>query len=298
MVTTSTLSYAVDEVVSAIAFEFLYSGPFYLPYLYDVRPSGRRRERMASVTGIGMLEPKMATGELAEDTIANGYEKDFVHVTLGKQIPIEEEIAEDEEWGVLVDVGMQLADAAQYKMEYDAAAPFNDAFAGAVYKAEDGKSICNDSHTAPDGTNANDNATTATLNMAGLETARLAGRGFVNFRGLKAPARLTELLVPKELEMTGFELTKSPGKPDTMNNNINFYQGMFDMLVWDFLTDTNAWFLMDPIRRKMNLIWYMRKALVIAGSGNFFDGTKKVGAKYRASNGCRSPLWIVGSNPS
>lgn len=295
MITTTTLSYAVDEVVSMVAYETFYQEPFVMPMLYDVRTSSRRRERGASFGGVGPFEVKAEGVASNEDSIAQQYEKDFVHVAYGKQVPVSREIYEDEEWGVLADIGMQLGAMAAYTMEQSAAAPFNDAFAGATYTAEDAKSICNSAHTNVDGGNSQSNSGTNTFNLSGVETSRVLMRKFTNYNGDKSPSRPRLILVPAELEITGWELINSEGKPDTANNNSNFYNGRFDMIVWDFLTDTNNWFLIDPMKMKMNLIWYQRIALEIFGDGNLFAGTRKTGGYYRASHGCRDWRWIYGN---
>ncbi len=298
MLTTSNLSYVVDEVVSAVAFETFFQETFMMPVLYDVRTSGRRRERMASFGGLGEFEVKTPTVEPNEDEIAQQFEKDFVHVAYGKQVPVEREIVDDEEWGLLADIGQQLGYMAAYTMEKKAAALFNDAFSGGTYKCEDGKSICNSAHTNSDGGNSQSNSSTNSFNFAGLETTRLAQRKLTNYRGDKLGVRPRLQLVPVELEQTGWELLKSIGKPDTANNNLNYYQGMYDLAVWDFLTDTNAWFSIDPSLMKQNLIWYQRIALEVFGDGNLFAGTKKIGGYFRASHGCRDWRWIYGNNPS
>jgi hypothetical protein len=37
---------------------------------------------------------------------------------------------------------------------------------------------------------------------------------------------------------------KSTGKPDTAENNINVHKGAYNLIEWNYLTDTNNWFLM------------------------------------------------------
>lgn len=298
MITTNTMSYVLDEVVSAVAFETFYEDAFVFPLLYDVRTSMKRREGTASLGGIREYAEKTRGAEASEDTITQQFKKDFVHVSYGKSIPVERELVDDEEWGLLVDLGQQLGYMAAYTMEKKAAALFNDAFNGSTYLAEDGLSICNDAHVNADSGNSQDNSFNSSLNFAGVKTVRTAMRKFTNYEGDKASVRPRLLVVPTDLEEEGWELTKSLGKPDTANNNLNIYNGMFDMLVWDFLTDTNAWFMIDPRLMKMNLIWYQRIALEVFGDGNLFTGTRKIGGYFRASHGCRDWRWVGGSNPS
>ena len=273
MITTGSLSYALDEVVSAIAFEVFYDLPFMMPVLYDVRTSKRRRERQASLGGLREYDQKTNGAEPAEDELVQQYERDFVHIAYGKQVPIERELVDDEEWGILADAGQQLGYMAAYTMEKRAADLWNDAFVGASYKAEDSLSICNGAHVNSDGGNSQSNSGTNSLNIAGLEATRIAMRKFKNYRGDKMSIRPRLLVVPIDLEQTGWEMIKSVGKPDSENNNLNFYQGMYDLVVWDFLTSSTSWWMADPQMLKMNLIWYQRIALEIFGDGNLFTGT-------------------------
>ena len=54
------------------------------------------------------------------------------------------------------------------------------------------------------------------------------------------------LLVPPELEKTAFEIVRTMNVPDTTDYKANFVAGfMRQVIVWDYLTDANAWFLID-----------------------------------------------------
>jgi len=298
MISTTSMSYVLDEVVSAVAYEVFYDEPFALPVLFDMRTTTRRRERLASIGGLREYAEKTKGSEPAEDDIAQQFQKDFIPVSYGKQVPIERELVDDEEWGLLVDIGEQLGYMGAYTMEKLAASLWNDMFTGSTFLAEDSLSICNDAHVNADSGNSQDNSGTNSLNFNGLKATRTAMRKFTNYEGDKIAVRPKMLVVPTDLEEEGWELVKSVGKPDTANNNANFYNGMFDMLVWDFLTDTNAWFMVDPRLMKMNLIWFMRIALEIFGTGNLFAGTRKIGGYFRAALGCRDWRFVYGNNPS
>jgi phage major head subunit gpT-like protein len=253
---------------------------------------------MTSTGGVTVFEEKTPGSEPATQTPIQQFQQDFVHVPYGVQIPAEREFLDDEDWGYFADIGRQLGYMAGYSMEVLAASLWNDAFTGVTFTAEDNLSLCNSAHLNVDGGNSQDNSFTNSLGFAGLETTRVAMRKFTNYIGDKISVRPRLLVVPTDLEQTGFEILRSQLKPDTTNNNINYYQGMLDMVVWDFLTDTNAWFLCDPRMMKQNLFWYQRIALELFGTGNLFAGTRKIGAYFRASLGVRDWRWIAGNNPS
>ena len=128
--TSSNLSFLLDEIVSALSFEAFYEEPFMMPVLYGVRGSSRRRERTASFGGLTTWDTKAPAQEPTEDTIDQQFEKDFVHTPYGKQVPVERELIDDEEFGLLEDLGSQLGVTAALTMERKAVEVFDDAFAG------------------------------------------------------------------------------------------------------------------------------------------------------------------------
>lgn len=296
---TTNLNLLVDEIVTSLAYESFYdSADFLMPELYDVRSSNKRRERQASLGGIGQYTEKLAGGAADEDTINQQFSKDFVHRAYAKQLPIERELIDDSEWGILQDISRQLGEQAGLTMEAAAMGVFNDAFGGAEYVGEDGLSLCNSTHVNAQGGNSQSNTAALALNRTNIETVRVAMRKFKNYRGDKLMVRPDALLVPVDLEDSAWEAVRSVGRPDTANRADNMYNGMFSLIVGDFLTDTNAWFMLDTRKMKQNLLWFMRVGLEIFGDGNLFTGVRRVGGYYRESHGFRHWGWVYGSNPS
>lgn len=303
-ITSNTLSFTLDEVVSAVAMEAFYEESFLLPLLYDVRPSGRRRERTASLGGLSEFEIKNEGAAASEDSPVQQFEKDFVHVARGKTVNITREYVDDEEWGVVVDLGRQLGVMAHYTMEKDAMAPFREAFSSTSYLAEDGLTICNSAHLNVDSGNSQDNSGTTALSMASIKTTRTAMRNFTNYNGQLAGCRPDSLLVPCDLEEDAWEIIRSTGRPDSTNLAANMYNGMFQLYVSDFLStgisdgDANNWFMLDTRKLKGagNLLWFQRIPLEIYGDENKFTGTRSIGAYYRASHGLRDWRGIYGHN--
>lgn len=297
-ITSANMEFVLDEVVSSVMFESFFDEPFMYPMLFDVRTSNRRRERSASIGGLGEYQEKGRTQAAAEDQITEQFEKDFVHKSYAKQVAVERELIDDEEYGVLQEIGSQLGIMAAYSQEKTAAEIFNDAFAGVSHTGEDGKSLCNAAHVNSDGGNSQSNTGTETCSLAGIQITRLAMRNFTNYRGEKLAIRPNLLIVPPDLEETAFEIVRSTGstKDDKNSGVVNFYNGRFDLAVWDFLTDTNNWFMADSRLMKQNLIWYQRTPLEQFGDGNLFTGTRRVGGYYRNSYGFKDWRWVFGNN--
>lgn len=299
-ITSNNLSFLLDEIVSGIAFEAFFEEALMMPSLYNVRTSGRRRERLASFGGLDEYQPKISGKEIETDEIDQEFEKDFEHIAYGKQVPVERELLDDQEFGLLEDLGRQLGVMASYTMERKAAQLFLDAFAGATYKSEDGKSICNTAHTNSAGANSQSNKGTAALSLTSIKDTRNAMRKHKNYRGQLRSIRGNALLIAPENEETAWEVVRSTGRPDTANRADNFYKGGFSLFVWDFLSeaftdgDDNNWFMLDTRALKDNLIWYQRIALEVFGDGNLFAGTRRIGGYFRSSHGVRDWRGIYG----
>lgn len=295
MHTTSTLSYVLDEVVSTVAFGSFYGLPYMTPMLATVRGTNKRRERSASFGELGDYEEKPEGIAPAEDSISQQFEKDLVQAAYSKKIKATREVVMFDEWGVVAQIGEQLGTKGGETMEKKGAAVFNDAFAGATYKTEDGLSICSGAHVNSDGGNSQDNSGTNTFNWAGVEATRLAMFGYKNYRGDLSPVIMDAVILPPALQMTGWELTKSALKPDTANNNINVYQNGFEAYVWPWLTDTNNWFGINKALLKRNFVWLQAVALEIFGDGNLEVGYRNMCGFYMCACGMRDWRGIYGN---
>jgi len=300
LITSNSLSFVLDEVVSAVAFEAFYEESFMMPTLFGVRSSGRRRERLASLGGLGEFEVKNPGQTATEDTITQQFEKDFVHTAYGKTVPVERELIDDEEFGAVADLGRQLGTMAAYTMENKAAGIFRDAFAGATHTAEDALSLCNSAHLNVDSGNSQSNSGSSAFSMAAVKATRTAMRKFTNYNGELLGVRPDALIMPPDLEEDAWEVVRSTGRPDTASRAENIYNGMFTLYVWDFISDgvtdgdTDNWFMVDSRRMKQNLLWYQRIPLEVYGDGDLFAGKRRIGGYYRASFGVRDWRWVYG----
>lgn len=296
-VTSGNLNFVLDEIATVVMFEEFYDATdFLMPYFFSIRPSKKRRERSASIGGLSRYEVKAETQSAAEDSISQQFEKDYVHSAYSKQIPVSRELIDDEEWGTFAEIAQELGVKAAESMEEDGAGVFNNAFGSVL--CEDGLSLCNGAHVNAQGGNSQSNSGTAALTAAGIKSTRTAMRKFTNYRGGKMSIRPDLLAVPVDIEEEAWEIVRSAGKLDTSNNNMNMYNGMFALAVWDWMTDVNAWFMIDRRRMARNLFWFQRVSFESFGDGNLFSGTKRVGGYYRASFGARDWRWVYGNNPS
>lgn len=297
--TSSTLSYAVDEAVTEVVFATLAEEPMLVPALFTQLSSTGPRETVASFGGLEYYEEKSESAEMTEDQVVQQFKTVFTHKVYAKKIRLTREIIDDEEWGVVAEHSRLMGSKAAETMEFHGARVFNDAFAGAHVTGEDGLSLCNDAHLNADSGNSQDNSGTNSLNHAGAKTTRTAMRNFTGYDSDQVINVMPdELLVPVDLEEDAFALLESTLVPGGANNDRNIFQGRMTLYVWPFLTDTNAWFMMDSRKRRRFLRWYMRVGLEILSDASFSQGVRTIGGYMRWSRGFTDWRWIYGNNPS
>lgn len=175
---------------------------------------------------------------------------------------------------------------------------FNNAFNTTIFTGGDSLSLCNDSHTWVGTSTTVDNKGTAALSKTSLGTVRLAMRDFTDATDNLVNAMGDTLLVPPELEQTAWELTKSSREVNTANNTANFWEGRYNVIVWDYLTDANNWFLIDSRYAKMFLKWFDRIPVEFNKDKDFDTYLAKWSVYTRYSYGFSSWTWVYGSDVS
>jgi len=81
-------------------------------------------------------------------------------------------------------------------------------------------------------------------------------------------------------------------------DDVNVYQGTVDVIIWEYLTDTNAWFSIDAELMSRNLFLFLRMALEFYGNRDWDTHVSSVGGYTRFSFGPEDWRWVYGNNPS
>jgi phage major head subunit gpT-like protein len=296
---SSNLSYAVDEAVTELVFAELFEADLLWPSLYNVRSSTGKQEVLASFGELGLFEARDPGARFNTDEIKQQFKKTFVHTSYGKILEIDREWVDDSDWPTFENLSMQLGQKAAETLENAAVIPFNDAFDGALVTCEDALSLCNSAHVNVDSGNSQSNTGTNAIGWDGAKTTRIAMRGWTGYDSAQVLATVPdEILVPSELEEEGFALLSSEKQPDTNNNNRNIFYGRYKLYVWDWLTDANAWFMMDSRRRRLYLHWFQRVLLEVYADNDWKQQVRSIGGYMRFVNGSTNWRFIYGNNPS
>lgn len=298
VITSGNHSYVLNEATSAVAINSFARLPGKYALLYNIQPSTLPSEQHASVGGLGKFQPKSSTGAATRGSTTQQFEKTWTHGEYALVIEFERKYVDDERFGHFAKMGYELGDSALRTYEYYCAKSFTDAFAGAEVTAEDGLSLCNDAHVNVDSGNSQDNSGTNSLTYAGYKTTKIAHRKFTNYDGEKVLINPDTILVPVDLEEDALQVANATGKPGSANNDVNVYQGTVDVIVWEYLTDTNAWFSIDSQLMMRNLFLFLRMPLEFYGARDWDTQVSSVGGYTRFSFGPEDWRWVYGNNPS
>lgn len=241
--------------------------------VFQVKTSKKAKEYDFHMAGTGLWDVKNPGQNINEEDMAKGDEVSYVHTAYAKMIQVEREFADDDMYGVVEKLPRQLGIGGRATVETTAAAILNNAFAVNGY---DGVPLFSDSHPLIKGGVADNLMTASALNDTNLKTGITMMRtNMKTEEGLKMQARAKKLIVSPDLEFTAMTLLQSAGVVGSANNDTNVLKGRLSPVVLDYLTDTNAWFLMDPAIAQLIFFWRVKPEFKQSEN---FDGMV---AKYR-----------------
>jgi len=120
---------------------------------------------------------------------------------------------------------------------------------------------------------------------------------FRDQRGLRIAARPKRLIIPADLQFVAIRILESELRVATADNDINAIRTNGSIpegyRVNNFLTDTNAWFVITDVPNGMK--GFNRTSLQTSMDGDFDTGNVRYKARERYSFGASDPLGIYGS---
>ncbi len=256
--------------------------------------------------GIGTLgEFPEFYGTIEYDRPYQGYNKIYEFPEFAKGFRIERKLYDDDRYNIINKRPAGLAISASRRREKDAASLFNSAFDASV-TGPGSVALCHAEHPSKayedsggaEGIEHRSNTGTLALNHENLQTTKNLMRATKDDRGERIDVSGDTILVPVDLEEKGWELIQSAGKVDTSDNNPNIHQGKYQMIVWDELTDPDAWFMLDTRYSKMFLNWFDRIPLEFDMEEEFDTLVAKFRAYMRFDYGWSDWVWVYGQNPN
>jgi hypothetical protein len=252
----------VEKTIRTIIFDALSElKPIYKDYT-NMKTSGKKFERVNTITPFGDV-PEKPEGEVyALDLIRPGWQKDFTHVEFGLGFETSETALEDDEYDVLVRSAEMLAFSARYVQEKRAADVFfNNAFS--TETTPDGVSLYNSAHVLKGGGTArNVLAATADLSIDSLADAMtdLQTQTKIESGQIVSPITSFFLVVPPANEMMAERIVNSTSLPGDLINDVNPIKRRrsIEIIVNPHITDTDSWFLIAKSKKMHGLTSYVR----------------------------------------
>lgn len=272
--------------------------------LFEKHTSRRAWEEDVGVSMFGLPSVKAEGAGIAYDSSRQGFTSRYNHVVYALGFIVTREAVDDDLYDV---VGKQKAKSLAFSMrqnkEIIAANIYNRAFSTS-YTGGDGASLIasaggggSSSHpNVAGGTWTNGVATASDLSEAALEQAVIDIRGFTNDRGLKVQAKPTKLIIPKELMFEATRILKTDGQVYSADNTLNAIKTMGvipEIIVNDYLTDTDAWFIKTNVQD--GLKYFERDGDSFGMDEDFDTENAKYKARSRFSFGWTDPRAIYGS---
>jgi len=194
------------------------------------------------------------------DSFGKLYEKTFTHKEYAKGVAIERKLWDDDQKGNIRRRAANLGNSFGSTIATHQSSVFVNAFDATVV-GSDAVALCSAVHPnrEDDATTYHDNLGSSALSYDAVVETLEAGRRMDNDRGKPLPSRYNVLYVPIELQATAVEIVNALAKPGGANNDANFLssQGL-QVVVDDYLTDANNWFMVDSRQANLHLLWFWR----------------------------------------
>jgi len=260
----------------------------------NVKESSQYREHSLTAGGVGLMQQVSEGEQITYLSNNEGFLQTYTHLDYANGFRITRRMYRDELYGLMEELAQELSYSADAAEETILANHFNNGF-DSSYTGGDGVELFSSAHVREDGsTYANELSSTADLSQTSLEQALIDFSDFRDGGSKRLQIVPTTLLIPKELKFNAHRLLKSTLASEDNTNAVNAVEGMLQPVVWNYLTDTDAWFVLaDKSDHDMTL--YAREELWTDYEYDFDTKDYKVTAMFAQSSGWNDPKGIFGS---
>jgi len=268
------------------------SQPSMLPMLFREESSTKNYEMMSGVGGgadVGVFG-----GSLDYDSISQLWDKQTFFPERAKGMKVQRKLYDDDLSGIMNQRPRVMATDVARTVEKMGAEIFNGAFTGT--DGPDAQPLCSSSHPySPDDATTWDNAGSSALDATSIEATRQIGHTSIfTDKGELYEVNYDLILCTVAKEEKAYEVIKSSGKVDTPNNNVNFHQGRYKLAVWDRLTSSYPWFMIDSTLLKEYFIHWNRVAPEFNYDRDFDNYVSKWSVYFRKAFAFYDPRPVYG----
>jgi len=274
--------------------------------IFNVRNSTQYQEDTQTVGSTPAFYVKPEGEPVSYTTIPEGFRETFTHINYALGLRLTEEMMDDELYGVMEDMGKDLAFSAHATEEQLLASHIVNGWASSGYTGYDGQTLFSSAHVREDGsTYANEPSSLADLSKTTLEAGLIAFRNFRDGAGKRLAIRPEYLIVPPDQQFTAARLVQSTQNPTVDYSGSGDSESAINpiadtgikVVVWDYITDSDCWVLAAK-KDKHKLMLYERKPFGTDSIYDFDTGDYKIKGSFRQSSGWADARGIYGSDGS
>jgi hypothetical protein len=270
---------------------FRAKAPMY-PQILNTDTTGRPIEQFSQITGVGLPTLVPEGEDTTTDMMLQGFSKTFKPAKWGLGIAASQELVEDDKVGIISRRAGALSNSIYQAREIQAASVLNNAFDVTNFAGPDAVALCSATHplVKAGGAQSNILAAAADLDVASLELALTDWELIKTHEGFLQMLPKPRVLVASQNRWNVGEILKSQQRSDTANNASNAFRnsteqgGPIESLVWAYLTDPDAWFLVAP-PAETEMLWLDRKPPYTKSDYVEKNETGYVYMRYRADYG-------------
>ena len=262
--------------------------------IFNVRSSSQYQEDTLTIGGVGIMSQKLEGQPIDYVTNNEGFRNTYTHLDYGSGMRVTRNMLRDDLYASMEKLAVELARSARATEETILANHFNNGF-DSSYTGADGVELFSTAHVREDGsTYANELSSAADLSQTSLEQALIDFSDFRDGGGKRVAIEPKCLLVPKELRFEADRLLRSTLQSEDNTNAINAVNGLLDVQVWNYLTDTDGWFILAD-KADHELLLYDREEFWTDYEYDFDTKDYKITGLFAQSSGWSDPRGIFGS---
>jgi phage major head subunit gpT-like protein len=292
----------LDPRFERILDEELAQLPDMIPQVYSMPPTNGRDNIRWSDVGT-LPDWQEFNGQVQYKSQAQGYDTVSTPLEFTSGVQVERKLFDDDQYNVMDQRPRALAASYNRTRQVHGARMFNNAFSTDTffYVNSESVALCSNSHTTNSGASTAagfDNLGTAALTATAVAAARIQMVNYRDDQGGRFSVMPDRIYHPVDLYEEAFEIIAASGKVDVATNNPNVHQGKYEAVEWNYLTDTNNWFMTDSRMQRQFLMWIDRVPVEFAMVEDFDKLIAKWRGYARYSNAWTNWRFIFGSQVS
>lgn len=251
----------------------------WLSKVFNMETTDQAHEQYSTAARFGLPVETDEGSAVTYDVALQGFDKTMTPLQYSLGFKVTQIAMDDDRKGVFANQASDLGWSWKEGRNILGGDIFNNGFSNS-FTGADGVELFSTAHVHEDGsTFRNELATSADFSPTSLQTAMIDFRNFRDGRGKRLNLTPETIMVPPDGWHGVAEVVQSTDRPDTANRATNVFRGffgggVFDIFLNDYLTDTDAWFLIGP-KSDHGLVVLDREKMTVLNDVDFDTRTLK-----------------------